>query len=297
VNQLIEAAAPAMIILGGLIMIIGCGLVVDGRGDRHARPGPSDSDQHESMYWTRWRAQLLREPIRGFVAPGSIAFLAYLGTGWPLPSIVLGMGLRIALLSSDRSTRSVRNDLERLEALSSWVENLRDVLIAGEQPLGAILATSRRVAPGLVPAVRRLSFGLQHGDVNRALRRFADDLDDPVSDLVATGLMAAFERGGRSAEMLTRVAEQTRQSIERRRIVEAERAPVVREVQIVTAIMALLMGAIILTARTGYLPVYSTPVGQVVLAGALIMFGALAARTRRLAAFPRPARYLLGAGT
>lgn len=295
-SRLVDAAAPGIILLAGLMMILGCGLLIDGWGRSSDQDARSDATASGPLWWPTWRATLLRSPIRGVVAPVCVGLVAYLATAWPLPSIVLGVGIRVVLMSSERSARRIGQDLKRLEALSSWVENLRDVLIAGEQPLGAILATSRRVDPDLAPAVRRLSFGLQHGDAGRALRRFADDLDDPVADLVVTGLLAAFERGGRSAEMLTRVAEQTRQSIERRRIVEAERAPLVREVQIVTAIMALLMVGIILTARTGYLPVYSTSVGQAVLAGALILFGALAARTRRLAAFPRPARYLIGAG-
>lgn len=295
-SRLVDAAAPGIILLAGLMMILGCGLLIDGWGRSGDQDARSDATASGPLWWPTWRATLLRSPIRGVVAPVCVGLVAYLATAWPLPSIVLGVGIRVVLMSSERSARRIGQDLKRLEALSSWVENLRDVLIAGEQPLGAILATSRRVDPDLAPAVRRLSFGLQHGDAGRALRRFADDLDDPVADLVVTGLLAAFERGGRSAEMLTRVAEQTRQSIERRRIVEAERAPLVREVQIVTAIMALLMVGIILTARTGYLPVYSTSVGQAVLAGALILFGTLAARTRRLAAFPRPARYLIGAG-
>ena len=45
-----------------------------------------------------------------------------------------------------------------------------------------------------------------------------------------------------------------------------------------------------------YLAAYDTATGQVFLAAALIGYGALILRVQRLAAFPRPGRFLTGAG-
>ena len=40
-----------------------------------------------------------------------------------------------------RRDRRLETDVERTDAFASWIENLRDVLIAGDQPIGAINAT------------------------------------------------------------------------------------------------------------------------------------------------------------
>jgi hypothetical protein len=76
-------------------------------------------------------------------------------------------------------------------------------------------------------------------------------------------------------------------------LVEAERAPVRREVSLLVALMLALFAAVLLSGRSGYLAAYGTPTGQVVLACAVAVFAGLIVRTRSLAAFPRPARVLV----
>ena len=51
---------------------------------------------------------------------------------------------------------------------------------------------------------------------------------------MAAGLSIAIRRGARTAPVLTSLAEQTRQQVDRRRLVEAERAPTRREAQALT---------------------------------------------------------------
>lgn len=214
-------------------------------------------------------------------------------TGWILPSMVIGAGLVIVVRSNRRVRPAGRTDIERLDALAVWLENLRDVLIAGEQPLGAVIATAPRSPLPIRAEVRRLARGLTRYEPAVMLGRFADELDDPVADLVATGLHVAIERGGRTAAVLDKLAEQTRHSTERRRIIEAERAPIIREVAVVSWIMAVLMVGIVIAGRSGYLAVYATPVGQIVLSGALAAYGLLIIRVRRLARFEQPGRLMM----
>ena len=160
-------------------------------------------------------------------------------------------------------------EIERLDALASWIESVRDVLMAGEQPIGAITSTVAACPPVIRPQVRRLALGLARQDPDHVFRRFADELDDPLADLVATGLSIAVRRGARTVPVLTALAEQTRQQVDRRRLVEAERAPTRREVRALTAIMGGLVLGLLLLGRSEYLTAYDTATGQVFLAAAL----------------------------
>ena len=76
---------------------------------------------------------------------------------------------------------------------------MRDVLQSGNQPVGAIGATTDTCPPSIRPHVRllfaRLSAGLP---AELAFRHFADDMDEPLADLVAVGLLIAVSRGVRS---------------------------------------------------------------------------------------------------
>ena len=157
---------------------------------------------------------------------------------------------------------AMSREIERLDALASWIESVRDVLMAGEQPVGAITSTVAACPPVIRPHVRRLALGLARQDPDHVFRRFADELDDPLADLVATGLSIAVRRGARTVPVLTALAEQTRQQVDRRRLVEAERAPTRREVQALTAIMGALVLGLLLLGRSDYLTAYDTATGS-----------------------------------
>jgi len=187
-------------------------------------------------------------------------------------------------------------DLERIDALASWIENLRDVLIAGDQPVGAINATVATCPGAIKPQVRRLAAGLGRQDPAIVFRRFADEIDDPLGDLIAAGLLIAVQRGARTAAVLSSLADQARRQADRRRLVEAERAPVKREVTVLTTIMASLAVGLLVFGRAEYLEPYNTSQGQLFLGLILAAYAALLLRVQRLAHFPRPSRFLT-AGT
>ena len=217
-------------------------------------------------------------------------------SGWLLPAAVVGGAAFWATAGWLGRRRGVSREIERLDALASWIESVRDVLMAGEQPVGAITSTVGACPPVIRPQVRRLALGLARQDPDYVFRRFADDLDDPLADLVAAGLSIAVRRGARTVPVLTALAEQTRQQVDRRRLVEAERAPTRREVKALTAIMGALVLGLLLLGRSEYLTAYDTATGQVFLAAALAGYAALILRVQRLAAFPRPGRFLTSAG-
>jgi len=225
-----------------------------------------------------------------------IGVLVLAVSGWLLPAVVVGLGAAWVIAGRQRREQSGAAEIARLDALASWIENVRDVLMAGEQPIGAITSTVGTCPPVIRPHVRRLAAGLSRQDPEIVFRRFADELDDPLADLVAAGLAIAIRRGARTVPVLTALAEQTRQQVDRRRLVEAERAPTRREVQALTVIMGTLVLGLIEFGRSEYLDAYDTPGGQLFLRVMLAGYVALIVRVQKLAAFPRPGRFLTAGG-
>lgn len=229
------------------------------------------------------------------VVSTAVGALVVVVSSWLVPGLVVGIGTFWAVGGWQRRQRSSRAEIERLDALAGWIENVRDVLTAGEQPLGAITSTVGACPPVIRPHVRRLAAALGRLEPEIAFRRFADDLDDPLGDLVAAGLAIAIRRGARTVPVLTALAAQTRQQVDRRRLVEAERAPTRREVRTLTAIMATLVLGLLVFGRSDYLDAYDEPSGQLFLAVCLAGYAALIVRVQKLAAFPRPGRFLTAA--
>ncbi len=226
--------------------------------------------------------------VAAFVA-GMVIVLV---SGWLVPGIIVGVGAYWAVGGWQRRQHSGDAEVARLDALASWIENVRDVLMAGEQPVGAITSTVAACPPVIRPHVRRLAAGLGRQDPDQVFRRFADDLDDPLADLVAAGLSIAIRRGARTVPVLTALAEQTREQVDRRRLVEAERAPARREVQALTLIMAILLLGLLVFGRSEYLDTYDSTGGQIFLGVCLVLYAVLIVRVQKLAAFPRPGRFL-----
>ncbi len=236
--------------------------------------------------------QLDADSVFRLLAALAAAAIVLAFSGWVIASVVVGLGCWFAVRVWQRRDRRAVSDVERTDALASWIENLRDVLVAGDQPVGAIIATVSTSPEAIRPQVRRLAASLGRQDPAVVFRRFADDLDDPLGDLVAAGLLIAVQRGARTAAVLGSLAEQARRQADRRRLVEAERAPIQREVTLLTVIMGSLIIGLLAFGRAEYLAPYDTAGGQLFLAIVLTLYALLLVRVQRLAHSPRPSRFL-----
>ncbi|MDP1793160.1 MAG: hypothetical protein Q8K63_03390 [Acidimicrobiales bacterium] len=245
----------------------------------------------EAEHVVRMRVDVRRIGSRALVAV-MVAVVVLAATRWVLPALVCGaMGWWVTGLIADRDRRGP-GELERVEALATWTEQLRDVLMAGDQPIGAIQATVATCPEPVRPQVRALASRLGRQPEQVVLRQFADELDDPTADLIAAGLLVALTKGGRAERVLSSLAQQARHQAERRKLLEAEREPARREVWWVTGLMtAQLIGGLVF-ARSSYLTPYRTLGGQVVLCVLLGAFLALIVYVQRLSRFTRPARFL-----
>jgi Flp pilus assembly protein TadB len=214
----------------------------------------------------RWRALLARWRItpRAAVTAAAAGVAVLAVTGWP----VAGIAAVPAVIAVPRilSRRPTRARIAKLEALESWTRRLADVL-AASRGLEDALTHSAATAPAPVAApVAALAASLRHrAPTEQALRRFADAIDDPVGDLIATALLLAADRRGPGVHaVLTELAADVAKDVAARREVEAERASYRTAL---AWIVAFLLGyTIYLVLRRSYSAPFGTPLGQVVLA-------------------------------
>jgi Flp pilus assembly protein TadB len=210
-------------------------------------------------------------------------------TGW----IVAGVGVGLLVLGwrSLGGAVSERRTVARLEGLAVWTESLRDT-IAGAVGLEQAIPASLRVA---APTIRRPLENLVDRLHTRvpmadALRRFADELNDPSADLIIAALIInARLRGPGLRDLLGALSGSVREELDMRRKVSAERRSTRRSVQIVVAIsVGLALGMAFF--NHSYVQVYDSPAGQLVLVFVVALYAAGFIWLRKLANFDPPER-------
>ena len=230
---------------------------------------------------------------------GGIALIAgilvLVATRW----IVAGVGVALLAYSwrSLGGAASERKTMSRLESLATWTESLRDT-IAGAVGLEQAIPSSIRVADisirePLTKLVDRLHTRVP---MHVALRRFADDLDDPSADMIIAALIINSRlRGPGLRALLGALAVSVREELDMRRKVNAGRRSTRRSVQIVVAV-SVGMAIALAVLDHAFLSPYDGVYGQfmLVIIGAIYAAGIL--WLRRLATFESPQR-LLGTAT
>jgi Flp pilus assembly protein TadB len=235
---------------------------------------------------------LLRDLVgwRGAIALilGAITLAA---TGW----VVAGVGVALLALGwrSLGGAASERRAMNRLEGLAVWTESLRDT-IAGAVGLEQAIPSSLRVAaPSLKGPLENLVDRLHtRVPMPDALRRFADELNDPSADLIIAALIINSRlRGPGLRDLLGALSSSVREELDMRRRVSAERRSTRRSVQIVVGIsVGLALGLGIF--NHSYVHVYDSPLGQLVLLLVAALYAVGFFWLRKLANFDPPERLL-----
>ncbi len=286
VNGLMSGA-PLLAVLAGALA--GAGLLLFAAAVRGLRPRPPGR-----------RAGWLERQIRGIAGTrGALALLAgalaVAATRW----IVAGIGVALLVLAwrTLGGAAGERRAMARLEALATWTESLRDT-IAGAVGLEQAIPSSLRVAaPSLQEPLARLVDRLHtRVPMPDALRRLADDLDDPSADLIIGALIInARLRGPGLRDLLGALSTAVREELDMRRKINAERRSTRRSAQIVVLVsVGLALGLAVL--NPGYVHVYDSPLGQLVLVVVVALYAAGFVWMRRLATFDAPERLLAGGG-
>lgn len=237
---------------------------------------------------TPWDWQWHRRALAGI----TIGLIVLVTTRWV--AVAAGIGILVASWSQlFGADRSARRGIDRLEALATWTESLRDMVATGAALPEALPASSVAAGPAIRAQVDALVDRLHNREpLTDSLMRFADDLGDPGADLVVAALVLNVRAQGRQLRaVLTALARSSRAELEARRRIEADRRAVRRGVQVVV-LVTVVMALGLLTLNPTYVSPYREPVGQVVLAGVVTIFAVGFAWLRRLAEFRPPGRFL-----
>ncbi len=216
-------------------------------------------------------------------------------TRWVVGAI--GVALLILAWRTLGGAAGERRGMARLEALATWTESLRDTIAGAVGLEQAIPASLRAAGPSLRDPLARLVDRLHtRMPMPDALRRFADELDDPGADLIIAALIInARLRGPGLRDLLGALSASVREELDMRRKVNAERRSTRRSAQIVVGVsVGLALGLAVF--NPGYVHTYDSPLGQLVLAVVVALYAGGFVWMRRLATFETPQRLLLGPG-
>ncbi|WP_433479558.1 type II secretion system F family protein [Spirillospora sp. CA-142024] len=281
----LAASAGALSVAAALAVVVAVRGTVPER--RPARPPSRLGQIVASPAWPGRRNRLLA----GFGA----ALVVFLATGWPVATVAVAAG--VYAVPPMLSGRAPQRRITRLEALAQWSRRLAEMMGAS-RGLEQALADSARVAPEAIrEPVTVLAERLNnHANTEQALRAFADELDDPIGDLIVCALiLAARRRGQGTREALGLLAGAVEQEVLVRRNVEAERAGLRTTLIVIVASVTALSG--LFAASQSLAAPYGTPAGQMVLAVVVTLYGAGLWWMRRLAVLSTGARFLRAPAT
>ena len=236
----------------------GCGVLTTLRGLRRSR-------LREQATYRLPKARREGGPSRVEVLLAlAAAGVAVIITRWPIAA-----PLAAAAVLGTRGLRqgSGRPTIERLEAVATWTEMLRDTL-AGASGLTQALVTTAATAPGtLSGAVGSMAAKLSAGvPLESCLRELGAELADPAADMVVIALvMASRERAQRLGDLLGALAASIREEVGMRLAVEASRASSRAAVRMISGFSLALFAFMALFAHS-YLAPYRSATGQLVLA-------------------------------
>jgi hypothetical protein len=227
------------------------------------------------------------ELLIGLVAGLAVAAIS----GWIVFILVMPViVIAVPRLFSDHEEKATTAMLVDLEA---WTRGLSGVISSGRSTLVTTLRSSRRSAKGAMETpVAQLLARISGGwDTEKALRVFANDLDDSTVDLVVMNLIAAARNPGEGLkDALDGLADLVADDVNKRRAISTERAKPRLSARIVMILTALLIIAIpfVPTLANGY----RNPIGQILFLIVLIVIAAIIWRMQWIVRPVKPARII-----
>jgi tight adherence protein B len=202
----------------------------------------------------------------------SAGFVMFAFTGWFAPALILGGG--VWLIPHTMATRAaVRRDRERLRALASWIEVIRDLFGSGAGMEDALVASQRHTGKAIAVDVAQLVIDTKVKGSRTALVAFGESFAHPVADEVVWALMIATERSSATiSEVLGKAASRTRERVATQEKLDAKRSSRFTVVNTMVA-MTFLLGAAMVALNPAYQSYYSTFLGQLVLTMIIFLQG------------------------
>jgi Flp pilus assembly protein TadB len=219
------------------------------------------------------------------------AVLGFVCTRWPVVGLlgaVCGWFLPTVRASRGRANR----DIDKVEAIATWTEQLRDTLGGASGLQSALIATAPLAPQVLAPAAGRLAARLEYERTAPSLRAFAHDVDHPIADFVVAALVIATEHEARDlSRLLGELATSAREEARLRTRVWVGRARTRTSVRIIAAIVPLMIGAVMIVDRS-YLRPYDSAAGQAALLGVLVVFAIALIALERMGRIRLPERFV-----
>jgi Flp pilus assembly protein TadB len=250
------------------------------------RPKEPSARQTKASEWLRKAGQRLTIALLVGIVIGLI-------TGWP----VAGIGVAVLVFFWNQLFGGLAHErlgMQRVEALAMWTESLRDTIAGAVGLEQAIPASARSAGPLLRPHLDALMDRLRgRMPLPEALHLLADDINDPSADIIIAALILNSRlRGPGLREVLGALAKSSREEVDMRNRVMAQRAGMRRAVQIiVVAVTLVVVGMAVLDHQ--YVKPYGTPTGQLVLSLVMLLFAGGFFWLRKLSDVKTPERFLM----
>lgn len=281
-TPLIPAVGGALFVAGIIGLVVGPHAKLPGTPVKH-RQGPLSRRIAQMPRRTRIRALIaLLAGVAVAVLTGFVLAVV------ALPAAVIGLPF---LLSPARGGSSP----ERLQGLEEWTRGLSGRLTIG-MGLDSALKRSLSTTPEVIrPEVTRLVNRLwSDWAVDRALRVFADEIDDEVGDFIALNLvLAATNSGGAGlADTLDGIAESVAATVRARRSIAADQQKPRTTATVVTVISIAVLVYMFLNGS--YVQPYTTAMGQVILLVLGTAYVAILLWMRSMSKPPKSTRLMIG---
>lgn len=184
---------------------------------------------------------------------------------WAAGLLTVAAFVLIPMMQAERAAQ-VR-DRQRIVALASWVEAVRDLLAAASGIEEAIVRSTVSLPTGslITEQVWRLKAVTETLGLREGLRRLGEDLADPIADYVTAALLVASERpSGAVHAQLTEAASNARELVSVRERVEASRSRM-WTTSTTIGLISVVMVAFIVATQSTYAAWYSSFSGQCIL--------------------------------
>ena len=229
--------------------------------------------------------------LRFYRAAGAFVVVLVI-TSWPVMAVGAALvGFYSSEMFGGKAER--KKNVDRVEAIASWTEMLRDTLTASHGLEAAIMATAAIAPFAIQTEVREFAIRVQQSSLEDALVILGQDLAHPVGDLVVVSLTLAAGGSSRElGELLTTLADTAREETTMRLKIDAQRSKSRSSVNIITGFtLAVALGMPIVSAD--YLKPYNTFEGQIVLLVIVGMWSFSLSSFRALSRFKQPERFFV----
>lgn len=278
-TPLIPAVAGALVVAGIIGLITG-----------PPAPKPAGTPRREGVLGGRLSRVSRKARIRGLIGLG-VGIVLAIWPGWLFAVVIVPMAAAgLPWLLSPATGGGAGPD--RLQALVEWSRGLSGRLTAG-QGLDSALKGSLRTAPdGIRPEVTLLVNRLWSGwEIDRALRAFADDIDDEVGDFIVMNLLLAATSGPGLAAALDGIADSVAATVRARRLVAADQQKPRTTAMVVTVISIVMLGYLFLNGS--YIEPYKTVLGSIIFVILAIVYVVILVWMRNMSKPPKTSRLMV----